>query len=212
MSSASAAILVFTRKPVTGQVKTRLIQALGESGARQLHEQLLVHTLQTANKLTGVDRFCYVTPDIQGPFFQQCTELSRIKLCLQQGADLGERMSNAIYTALQSYQYALVVGTDCPGLKVEDYLQVLEALDAGKDVVLIPAYDGGYVLIAMAGYYPELFTGIEWGTDQVLQQTLDRITELDLQSVCLTHKHDIDTQDDLQYCPAFLLEPLIEKL
>lgn len=212
MNRQDAAVLVFTRSPEPGRVKTRLIPALGERGAMQLHQRLLLHTLETVSQPGHHDILCFVTPDTGNAFLLECADRFALKIHLQWGNGLGERMSHAIEFAMQHYRYVIVVGSDCPELNAADFQQVLHALRNGSDVVLIPAYDGGYVLIAMEKHFPELFTGVDWGTDKVLSQTLQKAAGLNLNAYVLSEKHDIDTEDDLQYCPASLLENLTEIL
>jgi hypothetical protein len=90
----------------------------------------------------------------------------------------------------------LVIGTDCPALTAEILRTAAEALD-DAEVVLIPAEDGGYVLIGARAAHPELFTGIAWGTPTVLTRTRARIAALGLKSIELPALWDLDTEADL---------------
>jgi rSAM/selenodomain-associated transferase 1 len=120
----------------------------------------------------------------------------------QPDGNLGDRMLGAI--AAQNGP-VLVLGTDCPALTAEDLRAAAAALD-GADVVLIPAEDGGYVLIGMRTAYPELFSGITWGTPQVLDQTRARIAVLGLKAAELPALWDVDTEADLARLETLLPE------
>jgi glycosyltransferase A (GT-A) superfamily protein (DUF2064 family) len=90
----------------------------------------------------------------------------------------------------------LVIGTDCPALTADHLLAAADALHKA-DVVLIPAEDGGYVLIGMRAAQPEFFSGIVWGADTVLAKTRAKISALNLACVELPTLWDIDTAADL---------------
>jgi glycosyltransferase A (GT-A) superfamily protein (DUF2064 family) len=89
-----------------------------------------------------------------------------------------------------------VIGTDCPAFTPEHLRAAAHAL-RDADVVLIPAEDGGYVLIGARGAHPQLFSGIAWGTPTVLTETRARIAALGLKSIELPALWDIDTEADL---------------
>ena len=199
MQYPSAKIVVFAKTPVAGQVKTRLIPALGNDGAKQLHCQMLEHTLDTVteNKIAPVELHC--SPDITDDYIQSLSKRYNMTLRNQHGNDLGERMSHALSKAVDNSSHVLLIGTDCPTLSAAYILQAIEILQSDTDVVIGPAEDGGYVLIGVKSSHPEIFTHIDWGTDKVLQQTQNRI-----QSHGISHKEldtlwDVDTPEDLEY-------------
>lgn len=115
----------------------------------------------------------------------------------QVGADLGERMANAFAEMLRDpADRAIVVGTDCPELGPDTIREAFEALET-SDLVLAPATDGGYVLIGLRGVAPSLFAGVDWGTDRVLEQTIERAKKAGLETALLGGFSDLDTPDDL---------------
>jgi glycosyltransferase A (GT-A) superfamily protein (DUF2064 family) len=73
-------------------------------------------------------------------------------------------------------------------------------------VVLNPAEDGGYVLIGARAAYPQLFSGIAWGTSTVLTETRARIAALGLKAVELPTLWDLDTEADLARCERLFPE------
>ncbi|ADJ28696.1 TIGR04282 family arsenosugar biosynthesis glycosyltransferase [Nitrosococcus watsonii] len=191
-------LLVFAKAPVPGRAKTRLIPALGARRAALLQWRLAEHTLAMATeaKLCPVDLWC--DPDTRHPFFIHCQRKFGVPLQSQRGADLGRRMYGALTVALRQAKGAVLIGTDCPGLNSEDLHGAFAALAAGAEVVLVPAEDGGYVLIGVRCCSWRLFSGICWGSDQVLQQTRTRLQMLNWQGKELGPRWDVDRPDDLK--------------
>ncbi|MBT8121846.1 MAG: DUF2064 domain-containing protein, partial [Gammaproteobacteria bacterium] len=112
------------------------------------------------------------------------------------GSGLGERMSNAVARALQQAERVVLVGADCPGLETVDIETALQQLDAGMDVVLGPATDGGYYLVAVQASHTCLFESVAWGGAQVLAQTLENINRQGLSAYMLPTRFDIDVPAD----------------
>jgi rSAM/selenodomain-associated transferase 1 len=122
----------------------------------------------------------------------------------QRGADLGERIANALHEALGlGHPRAVVIGTDSPDLPPERLAEALD-LSAERDLVLGPCFDGGYYLIAMQTVMPQLLRGIEWGSERVLADTIRRAQEMDVSTALLEPWHDVDTPDDLRALRARL--------
>ncbi|MCO1601963.1 TIGR04282 family arsenosugar biosynthesis glycosyltransferase [Desulfosporosinus nitroreducens] len=97
----------------------------------------------------------------------------------QEGDNLGERTSQAFRISLQDYKFTVMVGSDLPHLTVRILQSAFEALEQ-HDVVLGPAHDGGYYLIGLKQFIPDLFTGINWGSSEVFRQTIERVHSLGL--------------------------------
>ncbi|MBT6070891.1 MAG: glycosyltransferase [Proteobacteria bacterium] len=190
-------ILVFARAPEAGQAKTRLIPKLGPEGAAQLHSRLVHLTLETATAFHNVSVQLWCSPDPHRSFFSQCRATYDVTLHAQSGVDLGERMLNAFNQALTDYDWALLIGTDCPDLNIEDFEQAEQDLNNGIDVVLGPAADGGYYLIGLKRPEPNLFQNIPWGGSEVLSCTYTRLNEAGLTFSQLHEHHDIDRPEDL---------------
>ena len=198
MQYSNAKIIVFAKTPIAGKVKTRLIPALGNDGAKQLHCQMMEHTLGTVteNHTAPVELHC--SPDITDDYIHSLSKRYNITLRNQHGNDLGERMSHALSKALDNSSYAILIGTDCPSLSAAYIQQAIEILQSDTDVVIGPAEDGGYVLIGVKSSYPDIFTHIDWGTHQVLQQTRDQIQTQGISFRELDTLWDVDTPDDLE--------------
>lgn len=145
--------------------------------------------------LAPVDFWC--APSADQPAFLRLASEFGIALETQVGEDLGERMLRAAEQAFQGAGAILLIGTDCPALSVIHLRQALLWLESGADAVVGPAEDGGYVLLGLRHADPLLFEGVEWGTDRVLQETRDRLSELGWQWRELEILWDLDRPEDL---------------
>jgi rSAM/selenodomain-associated transferase 2/rSAM/selenodomain-associated transferase 1 len=164
---------VFAKSPVPGTVKTRLAAAIGDDGAATVHARFVEMALATgaAARAAGlVDRVeLWCAPDVNAESFQAWRDRYPISLRAQSGADLGERMRNALEAALTAGSRAILVGTDCPALDLAYLAQAVAALDA-HDAVFGPTEDGGYVLVGLARSV-DAFAGIPWSTPEVMRAT-----------------------------------------
>jgi rSAM/selenodomain-associated transferase 1 len=195
---ADVLISIFARQPIVGQVKTRLIPALGAQGAMILYQELLNHTINTVVRadLSVID-LC-ITPESQPTFFTQHRESNSFSTTMQYGADLGQRMYYALMCALEKVNKVILIGTDCPFLSRVDLQQAINALDT-YDMVFSPAYDGGYVLVGATKLDKCVFSAIDWGTPSVMAQTRQQLRQTNLSWHELAKQHDIDVPEDLVY-------------
>jgi uncharacterized protein len=178
-TSLDVAVLVFSRSPVPGRVKTRLVPRLGEWGAARLHARLTAHALRIA-AAAG------------------CGPVELHDTAKQRGADLGERMHRALARALRRHRGAIVIGSDCPALRPSDLTQAARWLAGGCEVVLAPAEDGGYVLIGASRVSPRLFGGIAWGGAEVYEATVRKLDGLGYRWRALRRLWDVDRPQDLE--------------
>ena len=195
-SRSKALIIQFSREPVPGQVKTRMLSGLSAAEACQLHCELVLWTCGSlVDSALAPVQLC-VAGDATHGLFAQCQDLGISEVIEQRGADLGERMYLAMSDALQRYQKVIVVGSDCPALDSDYLSSALEALDR-VPVVLGPAEDGGYVLIAATRIDASLFAGVSWGSDRVLSQTRERLEQLCWDFEALGSLADVDRPEDV---------------
>lgn len=198
MKDLKCCILVFAKAPITGKVKTRLLSSMSPDDIISFYKNLVLHTLKiaTRSKVGSVELWC--TPSIDHPFFQQCAEIFQIPLFCQIEGDLGKRMAHAFEESLQKAYFVFLIGTDCPFLTPDDLKDAKESLSQGYQVVLIPAEDGGYVLIGLSQSHPTLFEGIYWGGPTVLQETRERLRRLGWRWKELSWRWDIDRPKDVE--------------
>lgn len=193
--------MVFAREPVPGKTKTRLIPALGKSGAAELHKKLIKQTLKTTNSCNLAPVYLHCTPTDNSPFFQSCADSFNVLLRIQAGIDLGMRMFNAFEDALSTNSWALLIGTDCPNIVRADLMNAIKHLEAGIDAVIGPAIDGGYYLIGLRKNDISLFNEMPWGTGHVFALTEKRMKALNWTIRTLPLYRDIDRPEDLEYLP-----------
>ena len=185
MPSGDSLIIVFARAPVAGQVKTRLIPRLGPAGAARLQRRLIRAAVRMARTVAPTE--VHITR------MHSWLRTLGVPLRLQRGRDLGERM----YHALRRQNFAILIGSDAPALRPADLRRAARWLRGGTDVVLAPAEDGGYALIAARRIEPEVFAGIRWGADDVLARTLDNLRRCGLRYRLLRSVWDVDRPEDI---------------
>jgi hypothetical protein len=115
----------------------------------------------------------------------------------QVAGDLGRRMSAAVAEVTSTGRIAVVVGADCPLLAAGHVEAAAGAVRNGADVALVPAEDGGYVLIAMARAHTSLFASVEWGSPDVVATTRARARREGLVLAELDALWDVDDAADL---------------
>jgi rSAM/selenodomain-associated transferase 1 len=187
-------LIVFTRNPIKGKVKTRLAASSSDDYALDVYNKLRVIARKAAFA-TGADLAVYYDDHIPGNdiFFGEETQLY-----LQKGNDLGARMADAFEQGFSdNYRRIVLIGTDCPELGKTILLQAFELLKENS-AVLGPAKDGGYYLIGLNRPCPGLFTGRTWSTERVLRETLDELDRNNLTYGLLPVLSDIDTVEDLE--------------
>ena len=187
-------VCVFAKPPVEGRVKTRLTPALPPALACGLYRAMLEDALEAARRCAADGRsLIWAEAPADGAGFAA----AGFEVHAQQGADLGERLANAFAGLLRTPDdRAVVIGADCPGLSARELDAAFEAL-ASRDAVLGPTRDGGYYLVGLRRHAPEIFAGIEWSTERVLAQTVERAKAAGLSVALLEPREDLDTPDDL---------------
>lgn len=198
-------LLIFTKSPILGEVKTRLQPDYSPEDSLMVHKALLFNTLEVTKKLDDIDVELSCAPDRNTSFFLSCENNYPITLSNQEGADLGERMAFASSVTLQTYEKVLVIGIDCPDIDENYILQAFTALE-DNDAVIGPAMDGGYVLLGLRKFSPEIFNDILWGEDSVFEETKAAFNLLDWSWHELEKKYDVDLPEDLQRYPFLLKE------
>lgn len=197
---------MFARAPRLGRVKTRLEPALSRERILALHCKLVQHAVAQAYACPISRTELWVESEPQSDFFQQLVgAYPELSVCLQRGNDLGDRMKHALCTAHHRATQVLIIGSDCPAIDVRYLSMAFEQLESGYDVTIGPAQDGGYVLIGSRHARLPVFSGIDWGTDRVLQQTLNALTTARLSYSLLPELQDIDRPEDLAEARRFEL-------
>jgi len=183
--------LIFAKSPLPGRVKTRLAPTYGERGAAQLYRLMLRESLIKAAGLAPLELWC--SPDVRHAYLRTCAQEVGATLRVQKGPDLGMRMYRALAQALETAPWAVLMGSDCVSLRRTDLDVACATLDRGKEAVLGPAEDGGYVLIGLRRIDKGLFHPIRWSDPRVLTQTRQRLLRFHYDWVELPERWDVDT-------------------
>ncbi|MFM7363381.1 MAG: TIGR04282 family arsenosugar biosynthesis glycosyltransferase [Cuspidothrix sp.] len=199
MKTCKQHLIIFTRYPEPGKTKTRLIPALGEVSAANLHRRMTEYTVSQVQELAKMIRISLEVRFTGGKLQKMQNWLGNDLEYHSQGeGDLGVRMERSLTNAFkQEAEQVIIIGTDCPDLNCQILVTAFEKLK-NFNLVLGPALDGGYYLIGLQQPRPELFTNIPWGTDQVLMETLKIATSGDLSIYSLPPLADIDRPEDLK--------------
>jgi uncharacterized protein len=188
-------VMVFVRVPRAGRVKTRLAAGIGAGAALTVYRRLAERVVREARRLPRVHVRLHYTPADGGAEVRGW--LAADDYVAQAEGGLGERLGAAFDQAFaDGFTRVLVVGSDVPELRASHLREALAELAAGRAVVG-PARDGGYYLLGLVAPAPGLFAGIDWSTDRVLRQTLERAERMGLTVRLLEVLADIDTVEDL---------------
>jgi len=200
-SAQRVAIAVFSRAPIPGEAKTRLIPLLGPEAAADLQSLLIARAVGTAVAAEVGPVTLWCAPHCEHAVFATTRDAFHVELVAQRGTDLGARMFDA-FEQLCRRGPTLIIGTDCPALTSADLRAAAEALTQSDDAVLKPAEDGGYVLIGLRYPVRSLFHAIPWGDDSVMTITRERLRGAGLRWRELSTSWDVDRPADLERLDA----------
>jgi hypothetical protein len=188
------ALTVIAKEPVAGLAKTRLAPALGEAGAARAAAAMLTDTLAAVRSVCADPWLCF-TPSAARERFARLAP--GFGLLAQGSGDLGDRLATCLADLLAAgAERVAIVGADTPHVPIARYTRAFDLLDEA-DVVLGPALDGGYYLVAAKAAQPDLFVGITMGTGAVLSETLVRAERAGLLVALLPPVRDLDRVEDL---------------
>jgi rSAM/selenodomain-associated transferase 1 len=196
-------VAIFTRAPVAGASKTRLIPLLGADGAAYAQRVMIWHALEIACALPDASVSLWCAGDIAHPFLQLCSAHFHVESLSQCNGDLGMRMADCLQRGLALHERMLLIGSDCPAMASTDLARAAAALDHAR-MVFIPAEDGGYVLVGArhGGLEAGCFDDVSWGSAQVMVQTRQRLTTRGWRSGVdwteMPALWDVDTPEDFE--------------
>lgn len=195
-------IVIFAKALVPGQVKTRLIPALGADGAAKLAGRMLAATLAQAKGAAPILTELCVTPDVDDAAWAGHLP-GGVAVSNQGPGDLGVRMAAAAQRVLNGGERIILIGTDCPELTSTRLRAMAKALES-HDAVMHPAQDGGYALLGLSRFDPSLFSRILWSSDTVCASTQARIKALAWSLFVGKTLRDIDEPADLEAAKGWL--------
>lgn len=191
-------LIIFIKNPELGKVKTRLAKSIGEDAALSVYLKLMDHTKAVALETQATRYLFYDTLIIEEDSWGSEQFIKNV----QADGDLGARMQAAFSQTLAKADKAIIIGSDCPEISSEIIESALRRLDLA-DVVIGPTHDGGYYLLGMKEPHPELFADMEWSTESVFEETINRIQAKGLLYTLLPTLSDMDNIDDLNKFPEF---------
>lgn len=189
-------LVLFSKEPVCGQVKTRLGNYIGMNASSSIYDLMFRHIINNVVSDKDYDTIIYKTSESSKDYFEEATKGMIIKN--QPEGSLGLKMQGVFKLCFaQNYKRICIIGTDCPDISRFDIQKTFELLKT-CELVLGPAEDGGYYLIGLSGFYPQLFEDIPWSTGSVFSATLEIAGSCGIKYKLLSVKTDIDEETDLE--------------
>jgi len=194
VNDTKACLLVFVKNPQLGQVKTRLAATIGEMKALEVYKRLLGITkraIDPVNVQWQIWYNNYITADDHW-------SASGYTKHVQKGKNLGIRMQHAFREAFkQGFEKVLIIGSDCAEITSNIIRKSYDKLETNQ-VVIGPSEDGGYYLLGMTRFIPELFVQKDWSTSVLYQQTVAQLNRMGYSYAKLRELNDVDNKEDLK--------------
>lgn len=184
-------ICIFTKPPIPGSVKTRLIPELGPERAAELAEAFLEDTVAMVRTLPWAECIIAATKTFERSYFKP------EEVWLQSEGDLGDRLEKVLRLALKRRPIVLAIGADSPGLPAAFLEGAREALKTA-DAVLGPSSDGGFYLIGLKDCPVGVLDGIQWSHSTTLAATTAKLEQFGMKTVLINPWFDIDSHQDLE--------------
>ena len=190
------ALIVFAKIPQANKVKTRLTSLISPEEAAALYDAMLKDALDVYQEL-GMDVRLYFGPsDIDVP---EDLQPAGVSIHTQKGDGLGARMAAAFAeTFVAGYTKVVIIGTDHPTLPDAFILQAYEALSDSNAISIGPSEDGGYYLLGMNSFYPQVFQDMSYSHERVFIETLARVEQTPASLHVLPEWYDVDDPETLQ--------------
>lgn len=190
-------LIIFLKYPEPGKVKTRLGKVIGYENAADVYSVFIKHLLSTFADSNTYKITVYYSPKERGDDILKLLNIDDIKH--QEGKNLGERLSHAFESSfLNGYINTIIIGTDCIELTNDDIEMAFTYLSGSFDSVIGPTNDGGYYLLGFSNNnHPYLFENIDWSTEKVFKQTIERIKQSEIKNKVLNYYNDIDEISDI---------------
>ena len=190
-------LIIFTRNPILGKVKTRLAKTVGDKTALDIYTFLLKKTKEITLD-SPCDKVVYYSEKLIKNDIWNCNSFRKE---VQFGEDLGAKMKNSFYDAFENnYRKVVLIGSDIYDLESYHINEAFKKLDT-NDVVMGPALDGGYYLIGLKKMHPKIFDNKRWGSSTVRKDTLKNLEKVDVH--LLPVLNDVDVIEDIEHHPAF---------
>jgi len=195
--SSKNSLIIFTRNPILGKVKTRLAKSVGNEIALEIYQFLLNKTKEVTLNIPA-DKVVFYSEEITN---KDIWDATIYKKELQKGRDLGAKMSNAFKTCFKDgYEKVVLIGSDLFDLEEFHIREAFEKLEK-NDAVIGPALDGGYYLLGLKKMHPKIFMNKNWGTATVRKNTMKNLEKVNVHLLPILN--DVDVIEDIKHHPAF---------
>ncbi len=195
--SSKNSLIIFTRNPILGKVKTRLAKSVGNKIALEIYQFLLNKTKEVTLNIPA-DKVVFYSEEITN---KDIWDATIYKKELQEGTDLGAKMSNAFKTCFKDgYEKVVLIGSDLFDLEEFHIREAFEKLEK-NDAVIGPALDGGYYLLGLKKMHPKIFMNKNWGTATVRKNTMKNLEKVNVHLLPILN--DVDVIEDIKHHPAF---------
>uniref|UniRef100_UPI0040565875 TIGR04282 family arsenosugar biosynthesis glycosyltransferase n=1 Tax=Roseivirga sp. TaxID=1964215 RepID=UPI0040565875 len=186
-------LIIFVKNPELGRVKTRLAATVGDEVALDIYKRLLDRTKQITSALP-FDKTVFYDRILAGEDLWNSKGFTKD---VQPEGDLGQRMSTAFQKSFEKgYKRICIIGSDCYELTTNILTDAFNALKS-KNTVIGGAKDGGYYLVGMNQWLPEIFENKAWSTAEVYPSTIKDFIDLGKTFTELPKLNDIDREEDL---------------
>ncbi|WP_153798324.1 TIGR04282 family arsenosugar biosynthesis glycosyltransferase [Foetidibacter luteolus] len=187
------ALIIFSRNPLPGKVKSRLAEAIGEKEALSVYRQLLHHTYYITHNLP-VDKYVYYSDFINNDDLWESNSYFKE---LQTGRTLGDKLLAAFENMFFSgYRKCVIIGSESIEIEATHIEQAFSLLD-NHDVVIGPAQTGGYYLVGLNKLFEPMFTDKPWGTNKLVLSTIQELDSYNMSYHLLPLLSDIDEEKEL---------------
>lgn len=191
------AIIIMSKVPSAGKVKTRLQPILSPEKCAALAAAFLQDTVNKAKAVCENAILAY-SPSEEINALRKILPFQSIFI-EQTGRDLGERMFNAFKFAFeQNSDSVVIIGTDSPTFPADYIEQAFEFLELETDVVLGKTEDGGFYLIGLRALSVEIFETVAWSSPKTFERVFENINNLNLRLREVPSWYDVDEPQDLE--------------
>ena len=186
-------LIIFVKNPIEGEVKTRLASSLGEKKALDVYHKLLKITAGAVEDVNAERLVSYSGYIEESDDFDE----QRFEKTIQKKGNLGEKMKDAFKSSFENgFNRIVLIGSDCPEISKSLIEEAFNKLNK-TDSVIGPSDDGGYYLIGLSRFIPEIFDNVEWSTSSVFSSTIKTLDDVGATYHQLKKLNDIDTESDL---------------
>lgn len=190
-------LIIFLKYPEPGKVKTRLAKDVGSDQAASIYSHMAQAIIDNVLDPSSYKTVIYFNPPDKQREIIDWLGKKEVQYSPQKGNTLGDKISNAFKEVFcHGSDKTVIIGTDCIEITLETINKTMDLLN-DNDAVLGPAKDGGYYLLGLNKFTPQIFQDIDWSTEYVLEQTVEKMNNNQLNFQLLKTLKDIDTVDDI---------------